>query len=242
VGPKKLAAFFNNVFGTRVTVEHLPNVTSLYAVLADQVSAVVDVSKVEEITTELPIEQLKTEVNVPKLEKAMFEVRVTDTTSQIPTEVSPAPNEPPRQHVLCVDDNSINLKVSTASIRSKYLLTFAKLITTTVLKLGYTCVTTMNGLEAFNAYKATTKPFTCVFMDINMPVMDGFASTRHIREYERANQLPRCQIVALTGLGSATSQQEALDCGVDMFLTKPVQMKTLRGILCHVAQPPKENG
>ena len=69
-------------------------------------------------------------------------------------------------------------------------------------------------------------------MDINMPIMDGMEATREIRKLEQGRpRRRRAMIIALTGLGSATSQKDAFDSGVDMFLTKPVRLKDLRKIL-----------
>jgi CheY-like chemotaxis protein len=64
-----------------------------------------------------------------------------------------------------------------------------------------------------------------------MPVMDGLTSSRHIRTYEQENSLPRTRIIALTCFSSAEYQQDAALSGVDMFLIKPVSMKTLKPIL-----------
>lgn len=64
-----------------------------------------------------------------------------------------------------------------------------------------------------------------------MPVMDGLTSTRQMRLYEMENQLPRTRIVALTCFSSAEYQKEAMLSGIDLFLIKPVPMKTLKPIL-----------
>ncbi|KAF2817283.1 uncharacterized protein BDZ99DRAFT_565051 [Mytilinidion resinicola] len=230
VGPKKMATFLKQVFDGAVASEPQPSTTALEEPLSEHnhTGADIDTSNDEEAVTEALVNGTKSSFNTSKLEEAMAAIHITDVTSPIPAEISlepitsltsapipPSPSDPPAQHVLCVDDNAINLKI----------------ITTTVKKLSLTCAAAINGLDALNAYKATPTPFTTIFMDINMPIMDGFEATRNIREYERANQLPHCQIVALTGLGSASSQHEALNCGVDLFLTKPVPMKTLKGIL-----------
>jgi len=63
-----------------------------------------------------------------------------------------------------------------------------------------------------------------------MPVMDGFTATREIRTFESTHNKPMVKIVALTALGSATAQQEAFECGCDVFLTKPVSLKGLRKV------------
>lgn len=72
-----------------------------------------------------------------------------------------------------------------------------------------------------------------------MPVMDGLDSTKHIRDFERqelfANNNPPLRkpvtIVALTGLGQADVQRDAIGSGMDLFLTKPVPLKKLAEII-----------
>lgn len=118
-------------------------------------------------------------------------------------------------NVLLVDDNAINLKI----------------LTTCVKKLGCTYIQASNGLEAVSAYKASKKPFDIVFMDLSMPVMDGCSATREIRAYELSMKQSPTRIVALTGLGSADSKQEAFASGVNLFLTKPVPMKDVSALL-----------
>jgi YesN/AraC family two-component response regulator len=56
-------------------------------------------------------------------------------------------------------------------------------------------------------------------------------STRAIREFESSNNLPRCRIIALTGLASASARLEAMSSGVDYFMTKPMNFKALESLL-----------
>lgn len=56
-------------------------------------------------------------------------------------------------------------------------------------------------------------------------------STHSIREYEKANDLPKCRIIALTGLASASARLEALSSGVDHFMTKPMNFRALEALL-----------
>ncbi|KAJ4985938.1 hsp90-like protein [Stagonosporopsis vannaccii] len=148
----------------------------------------------------------------------------TLTPPQSVTPSSPGPgeaNEYFNPRVLLVDDNAINLKL---------LVVFAKR-----QKLRY--CEAMNGLEAFETYKSeatstapATRPFDFILMDISMPIMDGLASTRNIRKFEKERNLPRSHIVALTGLASAQDQQDAQDAGVDMYLVKPVKFADIKRI------------
>ena len=114
-------------------------------------------------------------------------------------------------------------------------------------------ITAANGLEALQIYQNSSSTIKLIFMgtkpthhfftttqshfqltfclDISMPVMDGLTSTRHIRSHEQENSLPRTRIVALTCFSSAEYKHEALLSGIDLFLIKPVPMRTLQPIL-----------
>ena len=76
-----------------------------------------------------------------------------------------------------------------------------------------------------------------ILMDINMPVLNGFEATRQIRGFEKLKGIEPATIIALTGLGSASAQQEAFSSGFDMFLTKPVRLKELTKILDGIKRP-----
>ncbi|KAI5245220.1 hypothetical protein E4T43_03390 [Aureobasidium subglaciale] len=123
------------------------------------------------------------------------------------------------EHLLLVDDNAINLKLISALAK----------------KLGVSADTAVDGKDAFETYKAalkTDRPFTTIFMDVSMPIMDGFESTRAIRAHEaKTNVANPVRIIALTGLGSAAHRMEASTSGMNDFRTKPVAMKTLKELL-----------
>ncbi|KAL4900403.1 hypothetical protein BDW74DRAFT_161893 [Aspergillus multicolor] len=133
----------------------------------------------------------------------------TDFTNGTPAPVNDS--EAPENKVLIVDDNEINIKV------------LAKLMT----KLGYQHATASNGLIAVNKYKESPASFSMVLMDVSMPVMDGIDATRHIRAYEREKRLTPVKVFAVTGIGSAAMQQEALIAGVDEYLVKPLSLGQL---------------
>jgi len=97
------------------------------------------------------------------------------------------------------------------------------------LKLDHATAT--NGLEALNSYKESEGRFDVVFMDISMPIMSGIESTKHIRRFEKERGLEPVALIALTGAANPNTRQEAFSSGVDLFLTKPVPMKALRGML-----------
>ena len=132
--------------------------------------------------------------------------------------------------LLLVDDNPINLRL---------LCAYAD-------KNKHPRLTAVNGQEAVNAYKAaasmnngTAKP-DVVFLDINMPVLDGFQAARQIRAFEKEVAVTPTILIALTCLGSDKAKEEARKCGIDMFLTKPVRPRDLTAILQNVQELDEE--
>ncbi|KAF2636856.1 hypothetical protein P280DRAFT_492817 [Massarina eburnea CBS 473.64] len=118
--------------------------------------------------------------------------------------------------VLVTDDNPINRKLLSAFLKKN--------------KMMYK--EAENGAEAVQAYQdASPVRFDVILMDVSMPVMDGMSATRAIRQYEQENDLPRCYIIALTGLASASARLEAWSSGIDHYMTKPVSFKKLDVVL-----------
>ena len=75
-----------------------------------------------------------------------------------------------------------------------------------------------------------------------MPVMDGMTASHTIRQFEAQNSLPRVPIIALTGLASAAARNEALEAGMDQFLTKPVSFPELSKIISQPVSPTLPKG
>lgn len=122
----------------------------------------------------------------------------------------------PRIKFLLVDDNHINLKVLQIHLERRH-------------RIGVQ--TAVNGAIAVDCFHANPSAYTCILMDISMPVMDGFEATRRIRAHEAQKGLTPVPIIALSGLTTEGAQQEAFGSGIDVFLTKPVQLATLDRLL-----------
>jgi len=111
--------------------------------------------------------------------------------------------------VLIVEDNVINQKV---------LINILHLS-------GIEITIANNGQEAVNLVtRAQAKEFDLVLMDINMPVMDGFAATQAIKEEKKFDTLP---IVAFTALVLDSEIQKMFDSGMNAFLAKPLNIGKL---------------
>ena len=68
-------------------------------------------------------------------------------------------------------------------------------------------------------------------MDVQMPVLDGYAATTRIREWETAHGARRVPIIALTADAYEEDKQRSLASGMDDFLSKPVNFKQLQEML-----------
>ncbi len=105
------------------------------------------------------------------------------------------------KRALVVEDNGFNVKYIT-SLLNKWELDYD---------------VSGNGLEAFQ--QCLEKKYDIIFMDLQMPVMDGFEATRKIRDHESMNQ--KVPIVALTASTFLSKKRLALEAGMTDFLSKP---------------------
>jgi signal transduction histidine kinase/CheY-like chemotaxis protein len=125
-------------------------------------------------------------------------------------EPPPAP-EPKSGFVLVAEDNAVNQKV----------------IRLILQRLGYRADFVASGLEAVNA--ARTVPYSTIFMDCQMPEMDGYEATRQIRAMEGSGRHAR--IIALTANALAGDRQRCLECGMDDYLAKPIRFDDIAAVL-----------
>ena len=115
--------------------------------------------------------------------------------------------------ILIAEDNRVNRKV------------LAQL-----LKLyGCSCELTEDGAQGLEFLKH--QKFDCVFMDCQMPTMDGFEATRLYREIEKAENRSRIPIIACTAGVLAEQKVECTNAGMDDFISKPIERSQLQAIL-----------
>ena len=115
-------------------------------------------------------------------------------------------------NVLLVDDNAINREVAQ----------------TLLVGVGMVVVVAKSGRESIDILESSTMPFDAVFMDIQMPDMDGYEATRIIRRNPRFHDLP---IIALTAHAMVEDKRICLDAGMNDHIGKPIQVETLANIL-----------
>ena len=106
-----------------------------------------------------------------------------------------------------------------------------KLIRRTLEDLGLDITVANNGLEAFE--KRKNGNYDVVFMDIQMPVLDGIEATQEILDYEEDFEIPHVPIIALTANALKGDRERFMDAGMDEYTTKPLVRAELTSLLNH---------
>ena len=113
--------------------------------------------------------------------------------------------------LLLVEDNELNQEIATEILR----------------EMGLEVDTAANGVEAVDMIKASVPgQYDLILMDIQMPIMDGYEATRHIRALKNP-VLAGIPILALTANAFEEDRKIAIECGMNGFLSKPIQIEEL---------------
>jgi len=119
--------------------------------------------------------------------------------------------------ILVAEDDLVNQKIIGALLR----------------KLGYEVIIASNGKQAVDAFAA--QDFDLIFMDIQMPEVDGFEATRLIR-VEEQRKGKRVPIIACTAHAMVGYRERCLASGMDGYVTKPINRQILEDtIVSHIA-------
>src|SRR5690606_37870263 len=126
---------------------------------------------------------------------------------------APAPLTSRAPRLLCVDDNPANLL----------------LVQTLLGDMGAEVTAVDSGYAAVEAVRQ--QAFDLVFMDVQMPGMDGRQATEAIRQWEQENERNALPIVALTAHALANEKRALLQGGMDDYLTKPINERQLAQVV-----------
>ncbi|OSM04341.1 hybrid sensor histidine kinase/response regulator [Magnetofaba australis] len=139
-----------------------------------------------------------------------------------PFAASPANSDAPavlpdyaQTRLLLVEDDRINQKVFNGLLK----------------RLGLRVEIAENGQQALERLLA--EPFDLVFMDCQMPIMDGFTAARQWRQTEAEQRRPHTPIIAITAFALDGDREKCLEAGMDDYLPKPIQAGELERVIAH---------
>lgn len=150
---------------------------------------------------------------------------VFEVTFPVEAGTSPATTTPNSGQTKTLESRSLNCLVADDSDVNRLVLRrFLE-------RLGHTVVDCVDGAEALK--QASHQSFDVIFMDCEMPVMDGFTATREIRRREDAAS--RTKVIAVTAGFDPEDRSHCLEAGMDHYLPKPFSLDQLREVLqaCH---------
>ena len=135
-------------------------------------------------------------------------------TRSAQTDASPAAavSDVRRERILVVEDNQVNQRLALRQLQ----------------RLGFAAVTVSNGREAVDAEMRDR--YDLIFMDVQMPVMDGFEAAAEIRRLEIRSRR-HVPIVAMTANALNEDRDACLSAGMDDYVSKPVSLANLRGVI-----------
>jgi len=113
--------------------------------------------------------------------------------------------------ILLAEDNVVNQKLAVAMLT----------------RAGYSVQIAGNGQEAVNMYIARPEDFDLIFMDVQMPIMDGIEATQHIRRQGFKNT----PIIAMTAHALKGDREKCLDAGMNDYMSKPIKRDLVLEIL-----------
>ncbi|KAB0479039.1 two-component sensor histidine kinase BarA [Vibrio sp. IB15] len=170
-------------------------------------------------STELALgEQLMKEVDVQCITKPLSRKKLLQTlvSNQAPTLIAPAIETHSEEKlpltVMAVDDNPANLKLITALLKERV----------------ETVISCTSGQQAID--KATETQFDIIFMDIQMPQMDGVTACQNIKKLANNASTP---VIAVTAHAMTGERDRLLEAGMDDYLTKPIEEHVLQQVLIH---------
>lgn len=146
-------------------------------------------------------------------------LRESLAAAYLSTPITSSPNTPcsnekqcfEHLNVLVAEDNNVNQMVIKGMLK----------------RLNITPQIVDNGALALEACKNADAPFDIIFMDCEMPVMDGYEATQKIREYQEGASQVRSVIYALSAHAMQDHQEKALGAGMDGHIAKPVSINSL---------------
>lgn len=121
--------------------------------------------------------------------------------------------------ILLVEDNPVNIKIASMMIT----------------KLGYTCDIAENGEQAIEMVKRNI--YQMIFMDIQMPIMDGIEASIIIKQLDQGKHVP---IIAMTANVLNEDKEKCFEAGMEYFIPKPINISIIEDTIDRVIESEKQ--
>lgn len=195
-----------SMLGASLVTQRFSSAQILVAGTAQQRQALTPEERLQHtyISKPLRFERLRT-----VLEIAVGEKNSADVVKHSEGRVVPLPH----RKLLVVEDNLVNQQVARGRLE----------------KMGFDVQVAENGATAVELFNQGG--FDLIFMDCQMPVLDGYQATRRIREAEQRSAEGRIPIIAMTAHALAGDREQCLQAGMDDYVSKPFKTEELRSIL-----------
>ncbi|MDP4642972.1 MAG: ATP-binding protein [Opitutales bacterium] len=161
--------------------------------------------------TRLPLE-ISTQVEPEMSAKEVKVVKVLDAGD---SDAKPGEHYP--LNIAVAEDNAANQRVLMIMLK----------------RLGWQAAFSENGAQLIDHLKGN--PVDLVFMDLQMPVMDGIEATARIREGEAGEALKDVKIIALTANALQGDEERCLEAGMNAYMSKPIKLEVLRKTILSLA-------
>jgi len=155
------------------------------------------------------------------LRKPLRQSQLFDSIVKVVLPAHPGPITPPTVGVTAVHGSVVLVAEDNERLQRLLKLQFDD--------IGIPVIFVSDGLQAVEA--AGRERYSMIFMDCQMPNMDGLGAARAIREEEKRSGRARVPITAMTANAFAEDRVACLEAGMDDYLPKPVRLADLRGML-----------
>jgi signal transduction histidine kinase/HPt (histidine-containing phosphotransfer) domain-containing protein len=145
------------------------------------------------------------------LVRAVEQMPRTEKSAPVSSEFDATMAERLPLRILLADDNLINQKVGVKMLQ----------------RLGYRPEVAANGIEVLKLLEQ--QPFDLIFLDVQMPEMDGYEAARRIRQ--KWNDPERPHLIAMTGNALEGDRERCLEAGMDDYVAKPVRIPELQAVI-----------
>ncbi|RXJ84615.1 ATP-binding protein [Arcobacter cloacae] len=166
---------------------------------------VVFVGNIEKLNNNIMKHLMDYFLDVPIYGSKIFNIIAEAKAIEKNNQILEKPNKKYRGKILVAEDNTNNQLLMEIILNN----------------LGLDVTIVENGKIAFEKYKENL--YDLIFMDINMPIMDGIQTLKEIKKYEKEHQKIHIPIIALTANAIQTDKEKYIEDGMDGYLSKPIE-------------------